>query len=184
MEGPESEPPLEVPWQDADGRFVDLRENPAAVREIEPGRHMPLGRFLAAVNSADSVFNSVKCKARAGEGGADAGAEEAHGFSSEVALVYAQEGLNGKRANYEGLAQQLVELLSRDAPADALSAELNVRPCRFGEQRHEGYCLRIVLQARGSTAEQAEVRWGLGLARVQQALLYLSRVIRHQTAGD
>ncbi len=45
-----------------------------------------------------------------------------------------------------------------------------------------GYGLRIQLSARGVTPQQAELRWGFGLARIQQALLFVSRTIRQQIA--
>ena len=38
------------------------------------------------------------------------------------------------------------------------------------------------IQELAETREQAEVRWGLGLARVQQALLFVARTLRQK--GD
>ena len=42
--------------------------------------------------------------------------------------------------------------------------------------------LRLTLTGRGSTPQQAELRWGLGTAHLQQAMLYLSRALRQQQA--
>jgi hypothetical protein len=39
-----------------------------------------------------------------------------------------------------------------------------------------------MLVGRGGTLEQAELRWGLGVAHLQQALLFLSRAVRQQKA--
>jgi hypothetical protein len=36
------------------------------------------------------------------------------------------------------------------------------------------------LEARGTGGEQARLRWGLGVAHVQQALLFTSRYLRQQ----
>jgi hypothetical protein len=38
------------------------------------------------------------------------------------------------------------------------------------------------LAAKGNTPEQAVLRWGLGLAHLQQALLFTSRHLRQQIA--
>ena len=178
--------PIKVPWENrsAGARYVDLREDAAALAQIEPARrHRPLHSLLAALNSADSVFSSIRCAAwldsdepaPAGPPGGEAGASE---FASRVDLVFAEEEMNSQRALYEGLIQQLQDLLTRDA-GDALRVRLALLPCKFHDAGQKGFALSVQLFARGETPGQAELRWGLGLVRVQQALLFVSRVIRH-----
>ncbi len=87
---------------------------------------------------------------------------------------------NLHRKHFESLTNRLRELLTREAALDALAAKLSVCPCRFVALGRSGFCLRIALHARGATPEQAQLRWGLGLARIQQALLFSSRVLRQQ----
>ncbi len=174
----------EIPWESADPevRYFDLRESPRAIAHIEAARrHPPLRNFLVAVNSDDSVFSTVRCKAWLEQAAAASGAEACE-FISHVDLVFAPEPFNFERSRYHSLAPRLEELLSREPSPDALHLELHVRPCRFRATGRPGFYLRILLSARGATSQQAELRWGLGLARVQQALLFLSRIIRQQIA--
>ena len=173
---------LDFPWERPGERYLDLRSDARAIAAIEPARrYVPLGRFLDVVNGADSVFCTAKCSTHVTQGAA--APREAHGFASSVHLLFAEEKYNFRVEHFDGLAKQLQDLLVRDSPADSLEAELRVRHCRFRTAGRDGFCLVILLQARGTTAEQAELRWGLGLARIQQALLFLSRVVRHHQAA-
>jgi len=178
-----SDEQIEIPWKSADpaAGYMDLRESPAGLAGIEAARrHRPLHNLLAALNSADSVFSSVRSKAWLNPDDPQGGREPSE-FASRVEVVFAADELNFGRTQYEDLAQRLLELLTRDS-GDALRARLCVRRCQFHGPGREGFGLTIFLYARGETPGQAELRWGLGVARVQQALLFLSRVIRHHLA--
>jgi hypothetical protein len=171
--------PREVPWESADGRqrFLDLRADPRALREIEEARrYAALCNFLAAVNSDDSVFATSRCSTQAsGAPGTAAGCA----FSSSIELFFAEEDFNAELRNFEDLANRVAELLARDASGEAQRARLAIRPSSYGRTKRAGFCLAVELAATGASPEQAELRWALGLARLQQALLFLSRVIRH-----
>ncbi len=82
------------------------------------------------------------------------------------------------RGSHENLAHPLAVLVQRES-GDALRAELLIAPVTFPGQT-SGFCLRLILHANGPTLEQAQVRWGFGLARVQQALLFASRTLRQE----
>jgi len=180
FEPEESSDTLEIPWESAEARYLDLRENPGLLDRLEAARRArPLRSFLAAVNSADSLLATARCKIWL-EQKEPGSARDSCEFASRVDLVFASEPLNFDRTRYEELSRRLQELLTRDAAPEVLRAELRTRPCRFRTQGRSGFCLRILLYARGATPEQAELRWGLGLARVQQALLFSSRVLRQQ----
>jgi len=182
----DSDEGLEVPWKGREGvpGYLDLRNDPLALGQIEPARrHRPLQNFLAAVNSADSVFSTARCKTWLDFEGLG-GEGQASEFASRIDLFFALEDFNLDRSRYEELAERLLELLAHD-PTDAVSARLCLHRCCFGAparlpdgQGTRGYALRVFLYARGATPGQAELRWGLGLARLQQALLFISRVIR------
>lgn len=179
----DSDEGLEVPWEDRPGAgcYLDLRNDPRALAQIEPARrHRPLHDFLAAVNSADSVFCTARCKTWLGAGHPSGGAG-ASKFASQIDLFFALEDFNLQRRRYEDLTKRLLELLARD-PGDALLARLCLRQCCFRALGARGYALRVFLYAHGATPAQAELRWGLGLARLQQALLFVSRVIRQHIA--
>lgn len=173
---------LEMPWRSASGQYFDLRQDARSIYQIEAARrHPPLGRFLATVNSEDSVFATAACRVEAWSAAGEPGA--GHRFSSRIALLFADPEFNFQLSHYEGLIGQLEKLLGRDRPADSLLVTLRLGPCRFTESQREGLHLAITLAAAGDSAEQARTRWGLGLVRVQQALLFLSRVVRQHPGG-
>jgi len=156
--------------------YVNLRKNPQAVQQIEVvDANPPLGRFLEIINGAESLFASFDVTAAEAPSSGDG--SPAAGFGSSLTLVFADPTLNHERDRFEHLAVQLSGLLLREA-AEALTCALGIAACEFSAESRTGYCLGISLMARAETAEQARVRWGLGLARVQQALLYCSRQMR------
>jgi hypothetical protein len=170
---------LEVPWAKPDGsaRYLDLRDDPKTIQQIEPARrHRPLHNFLATVNSADSVFSTASCRVWL-----EPETGETSEFVSEIDLFFALEDLNAERSHYEGLCQRLVELLAHES-GETVRAELRLRRCQFARTGGHGFCVAIFLRARGETAGQAEIRWGLGLTHLQQALLFVSRTVRQRFA--
>ncbi|MBI3483990.1 MAG: hypothetical protein HY012_02410 [Acidobacteria bacterium] len=165
---------------DIAGSHLDLRENPGAIEQIEPARlYRPLRGLLMALNSAESVFASVACRTWTKE---EPGAAEAAEFGSRMDVIFSGLKHNFERSSYESLAGGLRELLERESGADTLEAELCVLRCTYRESRRAGYALRLTLIGRGGTPAQAELRWGLGIAHLQQALLFLSRAVRQQQA--
>lgn len=167
---------LEIPWENAatGSRYLDLREDPRAIEQIAEARqYLQLRSFLAAVNSADSVFATARCHTSSSPSGESK-------FISWIDVVFAPglEDFNFDRANFERVADSLLELLAQDAASEALKGRLLLRRSRYVDAGRWGFCLTLVLSARGETSGQAELRWGLALARVQQALLFTSRVIR------
>jgi len=187
---------LEIPWESSnpDIRYFDLREDTKLIERLEVARqHPPLRNFLTAMNSADSLFATARCKTWLTQqdpgSGAASGAATAPGtsmepcqFASQVDLVFTPEQFNFNRSQYAELTGRLVELLTRESAPDALRVALRARACHFRAPSRWGFCLAVFLYARGATPEQAEVRWGLGLVRIQQALLFTSRILRQKIA--
>src|SRR5262249_31166303 len=89
--------------------------------------------------------------------------------ASRVDLIFLGEGNN---LSSRPVTERLAKLLARES--DALWANLQIAPAQLPD-RETGHCLRLFLHARGSTPQQAEVRWGFGLAHTQQALLFVAR---------
>jgi hypothetical protein len=171
---------IEVPWQDAGGEaYLDLRGNPDFIGQIAPAiEHSPLAGFLAVVNGEGSLFTTVQAKVWAE---APANEQRESAFHSRVDMVLTHEEFNFMPERYEDAVRRLVELWMKDfASTDTLAVRLEMLPCRFMAQNRTGIALRVVLTARGATVEQARTRWGLGLARVQQALLFVSRAMRQK----
>ena len=162
--------------------FLDLRENPRAIENIAAARQfLPLRNFLTAVNGADSIFLTASVTTKA-DSPAAVSAGLAYEFASKTNLVFADQSCDFDRKRFTDLSLSLKDLLERDS-ADSVRAVLRVSSCDFRPQNRTGYCLSIRLVAVGDTAQQAELRWGLGLARVQQALLFRARALKQQ-AGE
>jgi hypothetical protein len=153
---------------------LDLREDPGAVARIDLARQYPsLGGLLLNLNAEESPFATFGCKVWASTEGAAAEPSE---FASRIDLIVSRGAEEPDEAQYDDLARRLAELLERE-PGDALRVELQVSPAQLARGQ-QGFCLRLLLFARGAGEKQAQVRWSLGLARVQQALLFLARAIR------
>ena len=162
-----------------DESFVDLRENPQAIQKIAAARdYPPLRSFLTTVNGTESVFTTVGASTRSDLPATVSGAGS-HEFAFEATLIFAEPSLNFERKQYAELSSGLKELLERDT-ADALRAVLRIASCNFPAQGQRGFCLGIRLVAEGDSPEQAELRCGLAMARVQQALLFRARSLKQQ----
>ncbi len=179
---------LAIPWDSADPAncYVDLRADAKAIDRLEQARqHLPLRSFLAAANSGDSLFSTARCKTWLAEKNAppsDPDSAEPCEFASRIDLFFAAEPLNFDRNRYTSVAQRLQDLLSHEAGPESQRCELRIQPCYFRALDRQGSCLEIQLVARGATPDQARLRWGLALARIQQALLFISRILRQQIA--
>jgi hypothetical protein len=160
-----------------DENHPDLRANPQAIGGVAPARqYLPLRNFLTSVNSAESIFATATATTKS-DLPAVVSAGSAYEFASQTRIVFAEPSLNWEQKHYADLSSGLKELLDRDA-SDAVHAVLRISSCDFAAANRRGFCLSIRLVAAGSSAQQAELRWGLGLARVQQALLFRSRTLK------
>ena len=154
----------------------NLHADPQGIERIAVAReHAPLRSFLANVNASGSIFATLACKIWSAT---EAGDAESKIFASYIDVIFLQESTNFGCGPHEELARRLAQLLERE-PGEALRAELRICPVAFAADE-DGFCLRIILYAHGETLEQARVRWGLGLARVQQALLFVARELRRE----
>jgi len=157
----------------------DLREDPGAIAAIDVARQYPsLGGLLLNLNAQESPFLTFGCKVWASAEGA--GAERSQ-FASRIGLMLSHGPDETDEAQYDDLARRLAELLENE-PGDALCVELQISPAKLAHGRR-GFCLRLLLFARGAGEKQAQLRWTLGLARVQQALLFLARAIRQNRSN-
>jgi hypothetical protein len=154
---------------------LDLRNDPGAIARIDAARRHPsLRGLLLNLNEDESPFSTLGCKVWSLTEGAGAESSE---FASRIDLVASQGAQELDEARYHDLAHRLAELLERE-PGDALRVEVQILSAQFAGGR-QGFCLRLLLFSRGAGQEQAQMRWSLGLARVQQALLFLARALRH-----
>jgi hypothetical protein len=139
-----------------------------------------LQNFFAAIESDDSLF--VAEKAGGAPAGNMSGARAVH--SGDLILRFRDVTCGNNRTLHFSLIEKLMELLKDAGSADSLAASLCLSADVAAGTRPAGLALRLRLEARGNSSEQAGLRWGLGLAQVQQALLFTSRYLRQQIARD
>ena len=152
-----------------------------------PGRSEPLERvsesqvlanFRAALRGKDSFFEVQDFIA-----GFPGQSGDMHGaYAGQFVIVFRRLDLTANRSLYSILLQTLQELLKKASSSDALFATLCLTAPAKEETRAPELSLVFQLEAIGSTPEQAEVRWGLGLVHVQEALFSASRLLRQHLA--
>ena len=153
----------------------NLSAAPDAIEKIAEAQLYPPWRtFLTNLNAKDSLFSTFASKIWTTH---ENGESEPFGFASRIDLIFLREDLNFGIGPHEELAKRLSELLARE-PGDAMRVHLQIFAAEFGDGR--GFCQRVSLHALGATPEQAQLRWALGLARLQQALLFVARGLRHE----
>jgi hypothetical protein len=140
----------------------------------DAGVERALRSFSAAIESDDSLLT---CEvANVGSSGTTCGAD--------FALRFRGGGLASNRRLHFSMVEKLVELLREAGSPDALAAQMCLTSDSSAEAKASGFALRMRLEARGDSPEQARLRWGLGVAHVQQALLFTSRYLRQQIAQN
>jgi hypothetical protein len=177
----EAEREAKAPLFPPDETYFDLRANPRTIEQIAAARqYLPLRNFLTSVNGEESIFATASATTKS-DLPAAVSAGPAYEFASQIRIVFAEPSFNWERRQYVDLCSGLKELLERDA-ADTVRAALRISSCDFTADNRRGFCVTIRLVAEGSSAQQAELRWGLGLARIQQALLFRSRALKQRIA--
>ena len=137
---------------------------------------LALQSFQSAMQGDESLFESRQEEnwqvTRAGDG--------REICSGRFLLSFRDKETDSNRGLYFQLIQKLIELLKNAGSPEVLAARL----CLISEKRDADiqgiFALKIELEAVGDSGEQAALRWGLGLAHLQQALLFTSRYLRQQ----
>jgi hypothetical protein len=150
------------------------REGPEVDALPDAAVERALKNFFAAVDTDDSLFAAESAGVRLG-----GAADTERVCVGTLVLKFRDEKLLRNREAQFSLIEKLSELLKQAGSADSLEAVLALSG--DGEKtRQPEFALRLRLQAKGNSPEQAALRWGLGLAHVQQALLFTSRLLRQQ----
>lgn len=142
--------------------------------------------FLAAIDSDDSLF----CVAQPLAGPSADESASGRVCSGDIVLEFRQVEHSCNRSLHFLLMEKLIELLKEAGSAETLKATLCLtsgsismgKPDSQEKPVQKQFALWIRLAAKGDSAEQAVLRWGLGLAHVQQALLFISRHLRMHLA--
>ncbi|HEY6387527.1 MAG TPA: hypothetical protein VIX91_17770 [Candidatus Acidoferrum sp.] len=142
--------------------------------------------FLAAIESDDSLFGVAQPLA----GPSTEESPSGRVCFGDIVLEFRQAELNANRSLHFLLIEKLIELLKEAGSAETLDATLCLTQgstsvgtaagaARSQEKPNQKeLALWIRLAAKGDSPEQAVLRWGLGLAHIQQALLFTSRHLR------
>lgn len=140
----------------------------------DPGITLAMQNFRAAIDSQASLFIGDAPSVIAGNS-----TSTACFCSADFVLRFRREELTGQEALYFSLLEKLTELL-KAAGAEWLTARLCLQAQSPGSSAPAA-ALLIRLEARGASQEQASLRWCLGAAHLQQALLFSSRYLRQQS---
>jgi hypothetical protein len=142
----------------------------------EPAVKLALQNFRSSLQSDDSMFDCQE----AGTGPVAAGGDGAARSAGEF-LVTFRDAAAGNRGIYFQLIQKLIELLKDAGSPEVMAVFLCLASEKPEGIPKEGLGLKIRLEATGDSNEKAGLRWGLGLAHLQQALLFTSRYLRQKT---
>ena len=153
-----------------------LPEHAAAAGEVaeEASVKLALQNFQSAMQGDDSLFVSEyggnSRVNRAGDG---------RGICrGNFSLSFKEKEFERNRGLYFQLIQKLIELLKGAGSQEVLMARLCLVSAGKNESCPGAFSLGIELEAVGDNGNQAALRWGLGLAHLQQALLFTSRHLR------
>ena len=166
------------------------RSGGAGVAAENASANLAIKSFLAAIENDDSLF----CVAQPLTGPSAEESSSGRVFSEDIVVEFLQAELKCQRSLHFTLIEKLIELLKEAGSKETLQATLCLRSTTtLGSDSDtkekpnlKELELWIRLAARGESPEQAVLRWGLGLAHIQQALLFTSRYLRlhlAQTGG-
>jgi hypothetical protein len=161
---------------------VEVVESMAERRAAEwkPGDEalvkLALQSFQSAMHGDASFFDSR----RTGNLEVAAGEEGRTICGGGFLFTFRGKEFGSNRGLHFQLIQKLFELLKNAGSAEMLAARLYLITEKQDETVEGGLAVRVDLEAVGDSNEQATLRWGLGLAHVQQALLFSSRYLRQK----
>jgi len=142
--------------------------------------------FLAAIDSDDSLF----CVAQPLAGPSADQGTGGRVYFGDIVLEFREIENGRNRSLHFILLEKLIELLREAGSAESLETTLCLTSSSISmsvsgnpvKPNQKEFALWMRLAAKGQSAEQAALRWGLGLAHIQQALLFSSRHLRMHLA--
>jgi hypothetical protein len=135
---------------------------------------LAIKNFLAAIEGDDSLF----CVLEPLTGPSADEAADGPVWVGDIVLGFRQAELGRQRSLHFLLLEKLIELLKEAGSQESLEATLCLTSGDADVSKRKELALWIRLAARGNSADQAALRWSLGLAHLQQALLFTSRHLR------
>ncbi len=167
---------------------IASRIEPRGMSPTDAPPTLAIKNFLAAIESDDSLF----CIAHPLAGPSAAESESRRVYSGDIALEFRVAEHRRQRSLHFVLLGKLSELLKDAGSRESLGTTLCLTSASIAVGNPEGkdepiqneLALWLRLEAMGDSAEQAALRWGLGLTHVQQALLFTSRHLRLHLAKN
>ena len=153
---------------------IPKRAGEAGAVTVDAAAALAIKSFLAAIESDDSLFFLIEPV----EGPSADGAAGRRICSGDLVLQFRQVELKRQKSLHFLLIEKLIELLKDAGSQETLQATLSLVSGREGLPNQKELVLMVRLAAKGDSPEQALLRWGLGLAHIQQALLFTSRHLR------
>jgi hypothetical protein len=156
----------------------------------DAGASLAIKNFLTAIDSDDSLF----CIAQPLVGPAADKSVRDGVYSGDIILEFRQDERKSQRGLHFLLIEKLIELLKEAGSSESLETTLCLTSGSISVSASAGtsrtqdkpnqkeLALWMRLAAKGDSPEQAVLRWGLGLAHLQQALLFTSRHLRQHIA--
>lgn len=161
---------------------IPQRASGTGTLAVEAATSLAIKNFLAAIESEDSLFAMLEPLASPTVSQPMQEARGSRVCSTDIFLGFRQAEHGGEKNLRFLLLEKLVELLKEAGSQETLHATLCMVPGGIqGSQEKSNQkelTLWIGLAARGESPEQAVLRLGLGLAHIQQALLFSSRFLR------
>ena len=175
------DPTLQLPWSSPDPavQYYDLRAHPELLARLpEAAGNEPLAKFLAAVNSPQSLVQSAKCDTWSSRqmDVEDEVFGAACKYESYVDLAPLPDGLRDSFPEIEELGRKITRLLQR-APEIPAAADFAIRRCYYGaalDSIREGFYFTFYLSGYGEDERQAREQWSIALHLVGNALLQLA----------
>lgn len=153
---------------------IPLRTGRAKEFGADDAAGLAIKNFIAAIKSEDSLF----CIVQPFEG---LSLDESTGssvYSGDVVFAFRDTEYKSQKSVHFLLLEKLDALLKAAGSQESLEATLCLTSGSADELNQKELALWIGLCAKGDSPEQALLRWGLGFAQIQQALLFSSRFLR------
>ncbi len=143
---------------------------------------LAIKNFLGAIESDDSFF----CVAQPLAGPAMEESTNGRVYSGDIVLEFRETEHRQQRSLHFLLLEKMTELLKEAGSRESLTTTLCLTTASIPvglpgdpvKPSQKEFALWMRLDSKGDSSEQAALRWGLGLAHLQQALLFTSRHLR------
>ncbi len=138
-----------------------------------------LNNFFSSLSSEDSRF-SVEYP---GSGAVHESGQAGKVYCGDFVITFRSPEDQENTSLHFMLLEKLSELFRNAGSSATLGVILSLLKIPAIEGRSGGLALGLRLEANGDSVEQAELRWGLGLAHIQQGLLFVSRWLRQRSSS-